>query len=54
MEVSDIAYGAVGLDEVAQGKVTVKDLDEGTQETVAQEAVANVLAPAGSPTTEDG
>jgi len=44
----------LGEEEVAQGSVALKNLDDGTQETVAQEAVARLLAPAGSPTVEDG
>ena len=44
----------LGEEELAQGTVTVKDLDGRTQQTVDQDTVANLLAPAGSPTAEDG
>jgi histidyl-tRNA synthetase len=43
----------LGDEELAQGSVSVKDLVEGTQETVAQDAVANYLVNAVSHTAED-
>ena len=43
----------LGEEEIAQGSVAVKNLEDGTQETVSQDAVAGVLA-VGSATTEDG
>ncbi len=43
----------LGEAEIAQSNVAVKNLDDGTQETVAQDAVVSLLAPTGSPATED-
>ncbi|HSH70523.1 MAG TPA: histidine--tRNA ligase [Deferrisomatales bacterium] len=43
----------LGEEEVAQGNVAVKNLDDGTQETVAQDGVASILAATGSPANEE-
>jgi histidyl-tRNA synthetase len=44
----------LGEEELAQGNVAVKDLDDGTQETVARDTVVSRLAPSGSAAVEGG